>query len=118
KLQRHEPVAHPHTAAQELLTLKVPEHAAIIPCVEQSATVVADEVAIRYAGRIVAYWSARDVLPQLAHSYTQGLMHTMVHRGMQGRQLVPIPGQPPDLTRRLGGVGVPRAARRGNHAAG
>ena len=82
KLQRHERVAHHNTAAQELLTLKVPEHAAIISCIEQSATAVADEVASMYTGRIMAYGPARDVLQQPARPYTPGLMHAMVHHGM------------------------------------
>jgi peptide/nickel transport system ATP-binding protein len=63
------------------------------------AAEVADEVAVMYAGRIVEYGPVRDVLQQPAHPYTQGLMHATVHRGMKGTQLVPIPGQPPDLTR-------------------
>ncbi len=63
------------------------------------AAEVADEVAVMYAGRIVEYGPVRDVLLQPAHPYTQGLMNATVHRGMKGKQLVPIPGQPPDLTR-------------------
>jgi oligopeptide/dipeptide ABC transporter ATP-binding protein len=63
------------------------------------AAEVADEVAVMYAGRIVEYGPVRAVLQHPAHPYTQGLMHATVHRGMRGKQLVPIPGQPPDLTR-------------------
>ena len=63
------------------------------------AAEVADDVAVMYAGRIVEYGPVRDVLQRPAHPYTQGLMHATVHRGMKGQQLVPIPGQPPDLTR-------------------
>jgi len=63
------------------------------------AAEVADEVAVMYAGRIVEYGPVRAVLQQPAHPYTQGLMNATVHRGMKGKQLVPIPGQPPDLTR-------------------
>ena len=63
------------------------------------AAEVADEVAVMYAGRIVEYGPVRQVLRQPAHPYTQGLMNATVHRGMKGRTLIPIPGQPPDLTR-------------------
>jgi peptide/nickel transport system ATP-binding protein len=63
------------------------------------AAEVADEVAVMYAGRIVESGPVRDVLRQPAHPYTQGLMNATVHRGMRGKKLIPIPGQPPDLTR-------------------
>jgi peptide/nickel transport system ATP-binding protein len=66
------------------------------------AAEVADEVAVMYAGRIVEYGPVRQVLQQPAHPYTQGLMNATVHRGMKGRKLIPIPGQPPDLTRLSG----------------
>jgi peptide/nickel transport system ATP-binding protein len=63
------------------------------------AAEIADEVAVMYAGRIVEYGPVRQVLRAPAHPYTQGLMNATVHRGMKGRDLIPIPGQPPDLTR-------------------
>jgi peptide/nickel transport system ATP-binding protein len=63
------------------------------------AAEIADEVAVMYAGRIVEYGPVRQVLTAPAHPYTQGLMNATVHRGMKGRELIPIPGQPPDLTR-------------------
>jgi len=63
------------------------------------AAEIADEVAVMYAGRIVEYGPVRQVLKQPAHPYTQGLMNATVHRGLKGKHLVPIPGQPPDLTR-------------------
>ena len=67
------------------------------------AAEVADEVAVMYAGRIVEYGPVRTVLQHPAHPYTQGLMNATVHRGMKGKQLIPIAGQPPDLTRLPGG---------------
>jgi len=67
------------------------------------AAEVADEVAVMYAGRIVEYGPVRAVLQHPAHPYTQGLMNATVHRGMKGKELVPIAGQPPDLTRLPGG---------------
>jgi peptide/nickel transport system ATP-binding protein len=62
------------------------------------AAEIADEVAVMYAGRIVEYGPVSQVLKAPAHPYTQGLMNATVHRGMKGRDLIPIPGQPPDLT--------------------
>ena len=81
------------------------------------AAEVADEVAVMYAGRIIEYGPVRAVLQHPAHPYTQGLMNATVHRGMKGKQLVPIPGQPPDLTRLPVGCSLPRAARRDRPAA-
>jgi len=63
------------------------------------AAEIADEVAVMYAGRIVEYGPVRQVLKKPAHPYTQGLMNATVHRGLKGQKLIPIPGQPPDLTR-------------------
>jgi peptide/nickel transport system ATP-binding protein len=63
------------------------------------AAEIADEVAVMYAGRIVESGPVHQVLKAPAHPYTQGLMNATVHRGMKGRELIPIPGQPPDLTR-------------------
>jgi peptide/nickel transport system ATP-binding protein len=63
------------------------------------AAEIADDVAVMYAGRIVEYGPVRQVLQSPAHPYTQGLMNATVHRGMKGHELIPIPGQPPDLTR-------------------
>ena len=63
------------------------------------AAEIADEVAVMYAGRLIEYGPVQQVLKAPAHPYTQGLMNATVHRGMKGRQLIPIPGQPPDLTR-------------------
>ena len=48
------------------------------------AAVIADEVAVMYAGRIVEYGPVRQVLKAPAHPYTQGLMNATVHRGMKG----------------------------------
>jgi peptide/nickel transport system ATP-binding protein len=63
------------------------------------AAEIADEVAVMYAGRIVESGPVRQLLQEPAHPYTKGLMNATVHRGMKGRALIPIPGQPPDLTR-------------------
>jgi peptide/nickel transport system ATP-binding protein len=64
-----------------------------------AAAEVADEVAVMYAGRIVESGPIRQVLRAPAHPYTRGLMNATVHRNVKGQELIPIPGQPPDLTR-------------------
>ena len=52
-----------------------------------------------YAGQIVEKGPVRAVLQHPVHPYLQGLMNMTVHRGLKGKQLVPIAGPPPDLTR-------------------
>ena len=81
------------------------------------AAEVADEVAVMYAGRIVEYGPVRAVLQQPAHPYTQGLMNATVHRGMKGKQLVPIPGQPPDRHACPWAAVLPHVVRRDTHGA-
>ena len=60
----------------------------------------ADRVNVMYAGRIVESGTARQVYAQPRHPYTLGLLRS-VPRVDQARsqRLIPIPGQPPDLTR-------------------
>lgn len=62
------------------------------------AAMVADDVVIMYAGRIVEAGPLRAILQHPAHPYTQGLLESNVTRRHRGR-LVTIPGQPPDLAR-------------------
>jgi peptide/nickel transport system ATP-binding protein len=59
------------------------------------AAQVADTIAVMYAGRIVEYGSARDVLLAPRHPYTIG----MVHGEMRDKDIEAIPGSPPDLRR-------------------
>ena len=80
------------------------------------AAEVADDVAVMYAGRIVEYGPVRQVLQQPAHPYTQGLMNATVHRGQKGHKLIPIPGQPPDLTRLPAGCSFAPGVRRHRRA--
>jgi peptide/nickel transport system ATP-binding protein len=61
------------------------------------AAQIADKVAVMYAGRIVEYGSARDVLLHPAHPYTIGLLNSTVHGQSRERDIEAIPGSPPDL---------------------
>jgi peptide/nickel transport system ATP-binding protein len=61
------------------------------------AAQIADKVAVMYAGRIVEYGSARDVLVAPRHPYTIGMLASTVDGQARGRDIQAIPGSPPDL---------------------
>ena len=61
------------------------------------AAQIADKVAVMYAGRIVEYGSASDVLMRPAHPYTLGLLASTVHGESRDTEIEAIPGSPPDL---------------------
>jgi oligopeptide/dipeptide ABC transporter ATP-binding protein len=60
----------------------------------------ADRVNVMYAGKIVEMGTAEQVYHNPCHPYTVGLLASVprmdIHRG---KRLIPIEGQPPDLTR-------------------
>ena len=60
----------------------------------------ADRVNVMYAGKIVEMGTAEQIYHDPRHPYTVGLLASVprmdVHRG---KRLVPIEGQPPDLTK-------------------
>jgi oligopeptide/dipeptide ABC transporter ATP-binding protein len=59
---------------------------------------VADRVAVMYAGQIVEWAPAQDLLRRPLHPYTQALMKSIPQPGMAGGRLKAIPGQVPSLT--------------------
>jgi peptide/nickel transport system ATP-binding protein len=61
------------------------------------AAQIADKVAVMYAGRIVEYGGARDVLMSPRHPYTIGMLASTVHGQARGSDIEAIPGSPPDL---------------------
>jgi peptide/nickel transport system ATP-binding protein len=63
------------------------------------AAQIADNIAVMYAGRIVEYGSARDVLLRPRHPYTVGMLASTVHGRMRDADIEAIPGSPPDLRR-------------------
>ncbi|MGH3517113.1 MAG: oligopeptide/dipeptide ABC transporter ATP-binding protein, partial [Haloechinothrix sp.] len=69
----------------------------------------ADRVSIMYGGRIMESGPTAEVLADPRHPYTAALLRCLPGAAQLGEQLLPIPGQPPDL--RLLGVGCPFAAR-------
>ena len=53
-----------------------------------------------YAGRVVETGTARDIYKRPQHPYTRGLMACVPRLdGVLGGRLIPIEGQPPDLSR-------------------
>jgi len=64
----------------------------------------ADHVHVMYAGRIVESGSALDIYHRPVHPYTLGLLRSVPRMDQpRGQRLIPIEGQPPDLTREIKG---------------
>jgi oligopeptide/dipeptide ABC transporter ATP-binding protein len=61
------------------------------------AAEMADDIAVMYAGKIVEYGRAKQVLANPVHPYTIGLMGATPTLGHKGK-LTTIPGQPPLIT--------------------
>ena len=64
----------------------------------------ADRVNVMYAGKIVESGTAEDIYHNPKHPYTIGLLKSVPRLDLpRTERLVPIPKQPPDLTRLDGG---------------
>ena len=61
------------------------------------AAQIADKVAVMYAGRIIEYGEARDVLMRPQHPYTKAMLSSTVKDQDKGKPLEAIAGTPPDL---------------------
>jgi peptide/nickel transport system ATP-binding protein len=61
------------------------------------AAQIADKVAVMYAGRIVEFGTACEVLLQPRHPYTMGLLASILHDPLRKQDIEAIPGSPPDL---------------------
>jgi peptide/nickel transport system ATP-binding protein len=61
------------------------------------AAQIADTIAVMYAGRIVEYGKAVDVLLQPRHPYTMGLLASIQRDRPRDQDVEAIPGSPPDL---------------------
>jgi peptide/nickel transport system ATP-binding protein len=59
---------------------------------------LADRIAVMYAGRIVEYGPAAQVLADPRHPYTRGLLTAMPRIAGDIGEAQPLPGRPPDLT--------------------
>jgi peptide/nickel transport system ATP-binding protein len=58
---------------------------------------IADEIAVMYAGKIVEYGVAAEVLDRPRHPYTAGLLASVPSRNRKGAPLAQIPGMTPSL---------------------
>ncbi|MCP6682796.1 ABC transporter ATP-binding protein [Bacillus nakamurai] len=58
---------------------------------------VADRVAVMYGGKIAEIGTRHDIFYHPNHPYTKGLLHSVPRLDMEGAELVPIDGTPPDL---------------------
>lgn len=56
-----------------------------------------DRVAVMYAGQIMESADAIELFENSRHPYTHGLLESIPKGGSRQGQLVPIPGQPPNL---------------------
>jgi peptide/nickel transport system ATP-binding protein len=61
------------------------------------AAQIADKVAVMYAGRIIEYGDARDVLVSPKHPYTKAMLASTIKDQQRGAPLEAIAGTPPDL---------------------
>jgi peptide/nickel transport system ATP-binding protein len=63
-----------------------------------AAVEVADRIAVMYAGRIVEVGTARQLIREPRHPYTQALLRSRAHGALaKGGRLATIAGSPPDL---------------------
>ncbi len=58
---------------------------------------LADRIAVMYAGRLLETGTASAIMREPAHPYTRGLLHSFPSLHGPRRELVGIPGSPPDL---------------------
>lgn len=58
---------------------------------------VADRIAVMYAGKIVETGTRREIFYNPQHPYTKGLLNSVPRLDVDGADLIPIGGTPPDL---------------------
>jgi oligopeptide/dipeptide ABC transporter ATP-binding protein len=58
---------------------------------------LADRIAVMYAGRLLETGTAQEMMHEPAHPYTRGLLNSFPSLRGARRELVGIPGSPPDL---------------------
>jgi peptide/nickel transport system ATP-binding protein len=61
-----------------------------------AARIVADRLAVMYAGKIIEEGDCREVLSNPVHPYTWGLLHALPEYAEEGKLRV-IPGSPPNI---------------------
>jgi oligopeptide/dipeptide ABC transporter ATP-binding protein len=58
---------------------------------------LADRIAVMYAGRLLETGTAQEMMREPAHPYTRGLLNSFPSLRGARRELIGIPGSPPDL---------------------
>ncbi len=58
---------------------------------------IADRIAVMYAGRLMEVASAEEIFARPLHPYTQGLINCVPNIRLDQKELVTMPGSPPDL---------------------
>ena len=58
---------------------------------------IADRIAVMYAGKIMEVAPAQDIFSRPLHPYTQGLINCVPNIRLEQKELVTMPGSPPDL---------------------
>ncbi len=58
---------------------------------------IADRIAVMYAGKIMEIAPAEDIFARPLHPYTQGLINCVPNIRLEQKELVTMPGSPPDL---------------------
>ena len=72
---------------------------------------IADRIAVMYAGRLLETGTASAIMREPAHPYTRGLLNSFPSLHGPRRELVGIPGTPPDLRDTLPGCPfIPRCS--------
>ena len=59
---------------------------------------IADRIAVMYAGRIMEIATAQEIFSRPLHPYTQGLIACVPNIRLDQKELVTMPGSPPDLS--------------------
>jgi oligopeptide/dipeptide ABC transporter ATP-binding protein len=58
---------------------------------------IADRIAVMYAGKLMEVASATEIFARPLHPYTQGLINCVPNIRLDQKELVTMPGSPPDL---------------------
>ena len=64
---------------------------------------IADRIAVMYGGKIMELASTHDIFARPLHPYTQGLINCVPNIRLEQKDLVTMPGSPPDLVEPPGG---------------
>ena len=74
-------------------------HASVIMVTHDLGVVASlcDRIAIMYGGKIVETGSVREIFYAPDHPYTKGLLNCVNHPENDDKDLIPIPGSPPDM---------------------